>query len=93
MKDVSSRGETSSLLFIDVRLKNSLICTKSFLVKDRGEQSHSNKEENQMRKMVISAIAVASLIGAVSAANAGWWDALGYYHPFCYWGPFGYLCY
>ena len=42
-----------------------------------------------MRKLLISAIAVVSLIGAVSAANAGWIDAWGLYHPSCYVNLYG----
>jgi hypothetical protein len=45
-----------------------------------------------MRKLVISAIAAASLIGAISAANAGWFDAYGFYHD-CFVGPYGVYCF
>jgi hypothetical protein len=46
--------------------------------------------EVKMRRLIISAIAVASLIGAISAASAGWFDADGTYHYVCYEDPYGY---
>jgi hypothetical protein len=45
-----------------------------------------------MRKIIIATLAAASLFGAVSAANAGYW-VNGYYIPTCYFSPYyGYIC-
>jgi hypothetical protein len=39
-------------------------------------------------------LAILGTLGAASAAQAGWYDALGYYHPTCYVDWYGYShCY
>jgi hypothetical protein len=48
-----------------------------------------------MRKIIIATLAAASLFGAISAANAGYWVNGFYgpvYVPTCYFGPYGYVC-
>jgi hypothetical protein len=50
-----------------------------------------------MRRLFIVAVAAASILAAVSAANAGYWFN-GVYLPSCYWlpvekGPPVYVCY
>jgi len=46
-----------------------------------------------MRKLIISTIAIASLLAVSSVANAGyWWN--GVYYPWCFWNWLGqYVCY
>ncbi|HLH90001.1 MAG TPA: hypothetical protein VKX28_16230 [Xanthobacteraceae bacterium] len=46
-----------------------------------------------MRKFVIATAAAVSLLGAASAAHAGWWDIYGYYHcNWIYWPYYGWVC-
>jgi hypothetical protein len=46
-----------------------------------------------MRKLIISAVATASILTVATAANAGYWFA-GVYYPYCFVNWYGYwVCY
>jgi hypothetical protein len=49
--------------------------------------------EKTMRKLIISTIALTSLLAVSSVANAGYW-LNGVYYPWCFWNWLGqYVCY
>ena len=46
-----------------------------------------------MRNIIISTVAIASLLALSSAANAGYW-LNGIYYPTCFWNSYGqYVCF
>jgi hypothetical protein len=101
--DARQSGEDHSLTFVTITSistkthiapdrppEQPLLYSQSLMKRTRGE---SHTQETNMRKIIISALAVASVLTAVATANAGYWVPGPYgpiYVPTCvatFYGP------